>query len=257
MKRKRSIYIIIPFLIVCLLHQSLHSQGSHEERMKENRKQAALLLLPTALIAYGSLSHFVSPLQNFNHGISNRVQGINIGNTKADDFIQYLPAAAFLTLEASKVKAKGEPMDRLLSFTLAYGFMASTVLCIKDNFRQLRPDSSAFNTFPSGHTATAFVSAELIRHYYWDTSPLYGIAAYTLATTVGFGRIYNNKHWFGDVLCGAGVGILSARLAILFAPYLKQLLQKRLKLFRKPALTGSINPFANNKSIGLTLNIQF
>lgn len=257
MKRKRSIYIIIPFLIACLLHQSLHSQRSYEERMKENRKQAALLLLPTALIAYGSLSHFISPLQTLNVDIRNSVQGLNIGNTKADNLIQFMPATAFLALEASRVEAKGDLADRLLSFSLAYGFMGSSVLCVKDNFRQLRPDSSAFNTFPSGHTATAFVSAELVRHYYRDASPLYGIAAYTIAATVGFGRIYNNKHWFGDVVCGAGIGILSARLAILFAPYLKQLLQKRLNLFRKPAVTGTISPFADGKSMGLTLHMQF
>ena len=257
MKRKLSVYALTLLLASCLFHWGLHSQTLEEETMKENRKQAAFLLIPTALIAYGSLSHFISPLREVNMDIRNSVQQINEGNTRADDIVQFLPAAAFLALEASRVEAKGEFEDRFLSFTLAYGFMASGVLCIKDNFRQLRPDSSAFNTFPSGHTATAFVSAELIRHYYRNASALYGIAAYTLAAMVGFGRIYNNEHWFGDVLCGAGIGILSARLAILFTPYLKQLLQKRLKLFRNAALTGTISPFADGKSMGLTLHMRF
>lgn len=257
MKRKRTVYAMIILLATCLLHRNLHSQTLDEDTMKENRKQATLLLIPTALIAYGSLSHFISPLQTLNVDIRNSVQDLNIGNTMADNIIQFMPATAFFALEASRVEAKGDLADRLLSFSLAYGFMGSAVLCVKDNFRQLRPDSSAFNTFPSGHTATAFVSAELVRHYYRDASPLYGIAAYTLAATVGFGRIYNNKHWFGDVVCGAGIGILSARLAILFAPYLKQLLQKRLNLFRKPAVTGTISPFADGKSMGLTLHMQF
>lgn len=257
MKRKRIVRLGVLFFVTVLFCRNAYPQNQDEMTMKENRKQATLLLIPAALITYGSLSHFVKPLQELNTDIRKGVQSINTGNTSIDDKVQYLPVAGFVALEVSRLEARGDRAERLIALLLAHGFMGTSVLCVKDNFRKLRPDLSAFNTFPSGHTATAFVAAELLRHYYWDSTPLCGIAAYAVAASVGFARIYNDRHWFGDVLAGAGVGILSARLAILFAPYLKQLLQKRLNLFRKPAVTGTISPFADGKSMGLTLHMQF
>ncbi len=38
------------------------------------------------------------------------------------------------------------------------------------------------------------------------------MAAYGVATVVGVMRVYNNRHWAGDVLAGAGLGILSTTL---------------------------------------------
>lgn len=257
MKRKRAMRLVALFLVTVFFCRNAYPQNRDEMTMKENRKQATLLLIPAALITYGSLSHFLTPLQELNTDIRKGVQSINTGNTGIDDKVQYLPVAGFVALEVSRLEARGDRAERLIALLLAHGFMGTSVLCVKDNFRKLRPDLSSFNTFPSGHTATAFVAAELLRHYYWDSTPLCGIAAYAVAASVGFARIYNDRHWFGDVLAGAGVGIISARLAILFAPYLKQLLSERLKLFRKADLTAGIAPFANSKSIGLSLNLQF
>ena len=38
------------------------------------------------------------------------------------------------------------------------------------------------------------------------------MAGYAVATTVAIMRIYNNRHWLGDVCAGAGLGILSVTL---------------------------------------------
>jgi membrane-associated phospholipid phosphatase len=82
----------------------------------------------------------------------------------------------------------------------------------------LRPDGSAYNSFPSGHTATAFANAEFMRMEYKDVSPWYGIAGYAVATGTGLLRMYNNKHWFNDVVAGAGFGIAGTRLAYWLYP---------------------------------------
>lgn len=85
----------------------------------------------------------------------------------------------------------------------------------KFTFKEKRPDSSARNSFPSGHTATAFTGAELIREEYGLGI---GIGAYTVAVGVAFLRLYNGRHWLNDVIAGAGVGILSARIGYWMLP---------------------------------------
>ena len=86
---------------------------------------------------------------------------------------------------------------------------------------------------------------------YKDVSVWYGIAGYTVATAVGGLRVYNNRHWFSDVLTGAGVGILSTQLAYIVQPWLSQ------KLFKRAYSNASILPRLDKKSGGFFLSIRF
>lgn len=59
------------------------------------------------------------------------------------------------------------------------------------------------NSFPSGHTMTAFCAAVILGDAYhceWLTYPLAGL--------VGYARLYSRRHWPADVLAGAGMGLL-------------------------------------------------
>lgn len=48
-------------------------------------------------------------------------------------------------------------------------------------------------------------------------SPWYSIGGYTLAGITGVTRQLNNRHWIGDVLVGAGIGMISTDLGYFFS----------------------------------------
>ncbi len=67
-------------------------------------------------------------------------------------------------------------------------------------------------SFPSGHTAAAFVMATLISGFYHA----FMIPGYFLAALVGFSRIYNGVHYPSDVLVGMLLGYSSAKFGLSF-----------------------------------------
>lgn len=141
---------------------------------------------------------------------------------RADDRLQYLPIVAYQGLAfIPQVKHRHNLRDRLLLNATATILVAGVVNLSKHTIYEMRPDASAHNSFPSGHTATAFMGAELVRLEYGN---YFGAGAYAVAATVGGMRMYNKRHWLNDVLAGAGVGILSARAAHWLLPWQKRLL---------------------------------
>lgn len=67
-----------------------------------------------------------------------------------------------------------------------------------------------YNSFPSGHTQTAFAVASTFALEYQDNLWV-AIPAYTLAATTAYARIRDNKHWPSDVFTGAMIGFFSAK----------------------------------------------
>ena len=57
-------------------------------------------------------------------------------------------------------------------------------------------------SFPSGHTSSAFTGASFIHKRYGFKK---AILPYSLATFVGFSRVYSKWHWTTDVLAGAAL----------------------------------------------------
>lgn len=132
-----------------------------------------------------------------------------------DDYLQFVPYAALGGLLAAGVETRDDRLNLALIIAKSEAIMLGSVFLVKTTAGILRPDSSARNSFPSGHTAQAFLAASILHTELRDKSPWYGVGAYALATSVGVFRIINNKHWQSDVVAGVGSGILSAQLAYL------------------------------------------
>ena len=155
-------------------------------------------------------------------------------NRHLDDYMQYAPAAVMLGMKAFGVPGRSSWGRMVVSDAFSAVLMAATVNTLKRTTHVERPDGSNDHSFPSGHTATAFMTATMLTKEYGSLSPWVGIGAYTAATATGLMRMANNKHWLSDVLTGAGIGIISTELGY----YLCDLIfkGKGLALEEKPSV---------------------
>lgn len=141
-------------------------------------------------------------------------------HTKVDNYLQYLPAVMPFALNACTYRGAHGWLDLTLLTALSYSTFVIVNQTMKWSFSEERPDSHAHNSFPSGHTGTAFCGAEILRREYWERNKLLAISGYAVAATVGYLRIHNNRHWINDVVGGAAVGYLSTTFAYWLYPRL-------------------------------------
>ena len=129
-----------------------------------------------------------------------------------DDYLQYAPAGVMLALKASGYESRSSWGRMLTSDALSVAVMSAAVNGVKYSVGRLRPDGSRHNSFPSGHTATAFMTATMLHKEYGWRSPWFSIGGYTAAAVTGVSRLMNNRHWMTDVMAGAAIGIGSVHL---------------------------------------------
>ena len=154
--------------------------------------------------------------------------------TGIDDYTQYFGPAMVVGLKLGGYEGRSDWPRLLASAAMSYGLMAALVNGIKYTAKEMRPDGSQANSWPSGHTATSFVGATLLHKEYGLTrSPWFSVAGYGVATATGVMRVLNNRHWVSDVMSGAGIGILSTELGYAFSDLIfkgKGLLRNDLEL---------------------------
>lgn len=132
-----------------------------------------------------------------------------------DNYTQLVPLASTYVLKLCKVPSRSGWLRMFSSQAFAALCMGTLVNSMKYSIKEHRPDNTGWNSFPSGHTATAFMSATLLHKEYGHVSSWIPVAGYTCAAVTGLSRVVNNRHWISDVISGAGIGILSAELGYL------------------------------------------
>ncbi|MBK0382834.1 phosphatase PAP2 family protein [Pedobacter sp. SD-b] len=177
-------------------------------------KNQEYLIAPVAFITYGFSSLASTEVREWNVDIRNEiVEDHPTFHTSADNYLQFSPAVATFALKAAGVKSQNDFFGSIRVYSISTVLMAGTVLAVKKLTGELRPDGSANNSFPSGHTATAFAAAEFMHQEFKKSSPILSYSGYLAAAATGTLRMYNNRHYLGDVIAGAGVGILTTKAA--------------------------------------------
>ena len=242
-------YILVTSIIAFAQKNVVNDSIKKKEiALKFNVKQ---LIIPAVLCTYGVVAIESDYLNLININLRDELKESIDEKITVDDFSQYAPVASVYILNNVGVKGKHNLKDRSIIYANSYIIMSGCVTGLKFLTKVERPDGSSNNSFPSGHTATAFSGAEFLWQEYKDVNIWYGIAGYAVATGTGFFRIYNGRHWLSDVAMGAGIGILSTKIAYWMFPY-----QKRI--FKSERNIGSaIMPFYDGKKYGIGMVLKF
>ena len=129
-----------------------------------------------------------------------------------DDYMQFFPWVAIYGFEIAGMTPRTDYKNRTAIFLKGQILNLGMVYILKNATKATRPDGTALS-FPSGHTANVFAGATMLCIEYGENHKWVPYLAYSAATSVGVMRIVNNKHYISDVLVGAGLGILSMKIA--------------------------------------------
>lgn len=258
---------IIPLIIAVLMlstptlqasekNDTLMAQSSYQFRAKD-------IILPGSLIAIGATSLFLSPMKQLDKSVQKGMTNLRGNNHRIelDEYLRYVPTAITATLIVKDFFSDDSSsgfsglVNPILSTVTSTATMYILTQGLKHTIRKKRPDGSDNHSFPSGHTASVFLSAESVRISY---GKWWGLAAYSAATATAVLRIYNNRHWLGDVIAGAGIGILSARVGEWLVPFERKILGLDKKK-DKHSTTMMVLPTydAYNNSYGVAFAMQF
>lgn len=132
----------------------------------------------------------------------------------ADSMAMKSTPASVDSLLAKIYEAKGMPQmteidwTRLLtSLGLRIGMRIALVDMSKKYIHEWRPDGSSDNSFPSRHAVWAYGVAGTLTYSLGRSQPWIAILSQTGANAIGMQRVMAKRHWPGDVLAGAGLGI--------------------------------------------------
>ena len=239
-------------LLATFFSNSQNTTSDSLQHVKNPAIKTKDFIIPTLLIGYGVVGLESHALKSANAEISEEVHEHIDDKFTIDDIAQYTPFLSVYALNSLGIQGKHNFKDRTIILGSAYLIMAGTVNVLKHTAPVERPDGTSTNSFPSGHTATAFMGAEFLYQEYKEVSILYGITGYVIATGTGFFRMYNDRHWLTDVAAGAGIGILSTKIAYWVHPFIAKHIFKD-----KASVNGMVMPFYNGKQSGLGVVVAF
>ncbi|AZA89419.1 lipid A 1-phosphatase [Chryseobacterium nakagawai] len=221
-----------------------------------NKLNYKSLIIPAVFISYGVAGLTSDKLKQLNFSTRTEINEHQPARMNLDNYTQYAPAVMVYGLNAIGIKGKHNLRDRTIIYASSQLISAAFTMPLKYLVKEERPDGSNTLSFPSGHSATAFSSAQFMFREYKDTNFWLSLSGYPFAIFTGVYRMLNDKHWLGDVVAGAGFGILSTELAYWLFPRIDTMLRGKSKAKNLSSST-MVMPFYQNKIVGIGLVKNF
>lgn len=249
---------VILILLITMLFSSVAKAGEKSDSIPIKSQysfEAKQIILPGCLIVAGASSLFFEPMKGLDNSVQHAIMDLRGNNhcVSLDEYLRFTPTVADFALHFSGVKSNYSLTDKLLTTGTSYVVLFALTKGLKLTTHKMRPDGSDDHSFPSGHVATAFLGAEMMRINYGEW---WGLAGYSIAGATAFLRFYNNKHWVCDAIGAAGVGILSARIGYWLLPLEKRLLGLDKKNI-KTSFVALPTYDATSNALGMSLALQF
>lgn len=143
------------------------------------------LIVPTLFIGFGIVSLESDGLKQLNSSTREEINERQPGHISLDNYTQYAPAAMVYGLNAAGIEGKHNFRDRTIIYATSQLISAAFVVPLKHIVKEERPDGSNNLSFPSGHTTTAFSSAQFMFREYKDTNFWLSISGYSFAVFTG------------------------------------------------------------------------
>jgi hypothetical protein len=208
------------------------------------------LIVPASLITIGALA---SHSEKFKDILPVNRPNPRDRETPVDNVAQFVAAPSLFVFDALG-KEKHHPVDQFFITAISYGITVLPVRFIKNHYDSPRPYGGN-NSFPSGHTAVAFVGSHMIYKEFKDSNPWIAYSGYAMGVFVAGGRVANDKHWVSDVMAGAGIAILATELAYwIYFPVRNLITDKANDLFGKYII---LSPVIQSNTLGLNFSMTF
>jgi len=135
-------------------------------------------------------------------------------HTNVDRQLKWIPFATVFLLDVFGLRTKSGWKKQLL----ITGATEAIRYFIADNLKKITKERRPApymgkHSFPSGHTSSSFAGAQFMHTELRNSIPVLSCVGYLGAMTTATIRLMKNRHWLMDVVAGAVVGIVSAKLA--------------------------------------------
>jgi membrane-associated phospholipid phosphatase len=201
-------FILLLFSLIALHTKATLLQQDTIPSIINNHKQ---WIVPATIFSTGVMFATVPPFHKLEKNINLEIKKTG-RQTEIDQATQFLPAVAVFALDAVGLKSSNTLSKQIQLLGASQLSAALIVYPMKTIIKRPRPNGADNRSFPSGHAARAFVSAEFLHQEFGHLSPWISIAGYTTASATAYLRLYQNEHWLGDVLAGAAIGMASTKL---------------------------------------------
>lgn len=200
-------------LFLLIFSQDLVAQDSLTTKYSysDTKVNVKTFVIPAGLMGIGAISSSGRYLISNTEIKEERDEHFGGFRTHVDNYLQFSPIAAGYAMLLTNPQHRFWPYTKKV--ILNEVIMMALVFPTKQIVGKPRPDTGTPNSFPSGHTAQAFSGATLFCDEFAGNNLWLKATVYGGASAIGVLRVLNNRHWAGDVIAGAGFGILSAKLS--------------------------------------------